>query len=141
MKKTHLKWTGGMQFIGRADSGHAIVVDAGRDHGGDDSGPRPGELTLVALGGCTGIDVVTILNKMRVPFDSLEVAIEAEAADKHPKVWTEIRVKYLIRGDVPEDKLKRAISLSREKYCSVGVILAATAKMTYDYEILPSRNP
>ena len=140
MKTAHAKWTGGMQFVGQADSGHAVVCDAGPDHGGQDSGPRPGELPLIALAGCTGIDVVTILNKMKVSFESLEIAVEAEAVDEHPKIWKEIRVKYLIRGDVPEKKLQKAISLSHEKYCSVGAILGATAKMSFDYEILPGGN-
>ena len=138
MKKAHMKWTGGMQFVGSADSGHAIVLDAGHEHGGADSGPRPGELTLLALAGCTGIDVVTILHKMKISFESLVIAVEAEAVDEHPKVWKEIRVKFSIRGNVPEKKLAKAISLSHEKYCSVGAMLGAAAKMDYAFEILPS---
>jgi putative redox protein len=135
MKKTKIKWTGGMQFVGQGESGHAVVMDAGTDHGGADSATRPGELPLLALGGCTGIDVVTILRKMKITLDSMDILIEAETASTHPKVWKEIHVKYFIRGDVPEKKLRRAITLSHEKYCSVGAVLGATAKMRFEYEV------
>jgi len=137
MKKAHVKWTGGMQFVGRADSGHAVVMDAGVDNGGEDSAARPGELPLLSLGGCTGIDVAIILNKMKVTFEAIDIQIEADPVDEHPKVFKEIRVKYIIHGDVPEKKLQKAIKLSHEKYCSVGAMLGATAKMSYEYEIIP----
>ncbi len=139
MKKARINWTGGMQFIGKADSGHAVVMDADSEHGGEDSAVRPGELSLIALGGCSGIDVIMILNKMKVPVEAFEITIEAEAAEEHPKVWTKIHVKYTITGDIPEKKLKKAIELSHDKYCSVGAILGATAKMSHEYTILPSR--
>jgi len=137
MKTAQVKWTGGLQFVGRADSGHAIVMDAGRDHGGADSGPRPSELTLIALGACTGVDIVNILNKMQVSLEFLEIRVEGKPADKNPKVWTELRVTYIVRGDVPEDKLKRAIELSHKTYCSVGAMLGVTAKMSFEHEIHP----
>jgi putative redox protein len=138
MKKAQIKWTGGMQFVGKADSGHAVVMDADGDHGGEDSAVRPGELPLIALGGCTGIDVVMILNKMKVPIEAFEIAIEAETAEEHPRVWTKIHVLYTLTGDIPESKVKKAVKLSHEKYCSVGAMLGATAKMSYEYKILPS---
>jgi putative redox protein len=141
MKKTRIKWTGGMQFVGKADSGHAVVMDASSEHGGEDSAVRAGELPLIALGGCTGIDVLMILNKMKVSVDAFAISIEAEAAEKHPKVWTKIHTTYTITGDIPEKKLKKAIELSHDKYCSVGVMLGATAKMSYEYKILPSGKP
>jgi putative redox protein len=137
MKTAGVKWAGGMRFVGLADSGHAIVMDAARENGGQDSGPRPSELTLIALAGCTGVDIVNILTKMRITFEALEIAVEAEAAADYPKVWTEIRVTYKIRGDVPEDKLRKAIKLSHEKYCSVGAMLGATARMSFAHEIVP----
>jgi len=139
MKKAHIKWTGGMQFVGRADSGHAVVMDADVDNGGEDSAARPGEFPLLGLGGCTGIDVAMILNKMKVTFEAMDIQIEADLVDEHPKVFKEIRVKYIIRGDVPEKKLQKAIDLSHEKYCSVGAMLGATAKMSFAYEILPPK--
>jgi putative redox protein len=141
MKNVQVKWTGGMQFVGKADSGHAVVMDADGDHGGEDSAVRPGELPLIALGGCTGIDVVMILNKMKVSLEAFDIAIEAEAAEEHPKVYTKIHINYTITGDIPEKKLKKAIELSHEKYCSVGAVLGATAQMSFAYKILPSAKP
>ena len=136
MKTATMKWVQGLQFVARGDSGHAVVLDAPPNVGGSDTGSRPGELTLMALGACTGIDVVSILNKMRVGFESLEVEVKGEAAPEHPKVWTEVWVKYKVKGDVPEDKLKKAIELSRDMYCSVGALFKKAAEVHYDYEIL-----
>jgi putative redox protein len=138
MKKAQIKWTGGMQFVGQADSGHAVVMDADGDNGGQNSAARPGELPLIALGGCTGIDVIMILTKMQVQIEAFEIAVEAEAAEEHPKVWTKIHVIYTLTGDIPEKKVKKAVELSHEKYCSVGAVLGATARMSYEYKILPS---
>ncbi len=136
MKTAEAKWTGGLQFVGRADSGHAIVMEAGKDNGGEDSGPRPGELPLIALAGCTGIDVIMILNKMKLAPGDLAISVEAEPVDGHPKIWKSITMHYRITGDLPEKKVKKAIELSHEKYCSVGAILGASAKIQYDYEII-----
>ena len=136
MKNATVKWVSGLQVLGNADSGHAVPMDASKELGGNDSAVRPGELTLIALGGCTGIDVVNMLRKMRVEFDSFEVDVRAEAASEHPKVWREIWVKYRIKGRVPEDKLKKAIELSSNTYCSVGAMLKKSAAVHYDYEIL-----
>ena len=141
MKTARVRWIQGMQFVGKADSGHAVVMDAGRGSGGEDSAVQPAELPLIALGGCTGIDVLIILNKMKVSVDAFEISIEAETADKHPKVWTKIHTTYTITGDIPEKKLKKAIELSHDKYCSVGVMLGATAKMSNEYKIIPSAKP
>ncbi len=136
MKEANIKWVEGFQFVGKADSGHAIVMDGGKEIGGSDSAVRPGELTLIALGGCTGIDVVNILNKMRVNLDSFEVQVRAEAVDEEPKVWKEIWIKYIVHGEVPEEKLKKAIDLSYTTYCSVGAMLKKTAKVNYEYGII-----
>ena len=131
MSVARVKWVEKLQLVGDTPSGHSIAMDGPKRVGGDDSAVRPGELTLVALGGCTGIDVITILEKMRVKFDSFEVAIDAEPAPEHPKVWTKIHVKYIF-----EAKVKKAITLSEEKYCSVSAMLKKTAEMTWDYEII-----
>jgi len=137
MKTARVKWVENLKLIGDTPSGHTIVMDGPKQVGGDDSAVRPGELTLVALGGCTGIDVITILEKMRVKFDSFEVVVSAEPAEEHPKVWTKIHVKYIFKGkNIDEAKVKKAITLSEEKYCSVSVMLRKTAQMTYDYEIM-----
>jgi putative redox protein len=139
MKTARAKWVEGMQFVGSTPSGHSIVLDANEKVGGVDSGPRAKELLLVGLGGCTGMDVVSILRKMRVPFDSFEVEIHAEEAEEHPKIWTKIEIVYRIAGDVPEDKFLKAITLSQERYCSVTAMLRGAAQITFRHEIIPSK--
>lgn len=136
MKSARIKWVEGMQFVGRAPSGHAILMDTHEGVGGSDSAVHPAELSLVSLGGCTGMDVVFILRKMRVPFDHFEVEVHAEAAKEHPKVWTRIEIVYRIIGDVPEDKLLKAINLSQERYCSISAMLGKTAEISFRYEIV-----
>lgn len=136
--KAKVRLTGGMQFVGRAGSGHAVLLDAAPDVGGEDSAPRPMELVLIGLGGCTGMDVVSILRKMRLNWERFEILLEAERAPDHPKVFTKIHLIYRIWGEVPEEKLKRAIELSLGRYCSVTAMLRRTAEITYDYEINPS---
>ncbi len=139
MKTARLKWVENLKFIGDTPSGHSIAIDGPRGVGGDDSAVRPGELTLVALGGCTAIDVVTILRKMRIEFDSFEVVVNAEPAEEHPKVWTKLHLKYIFKGkNIDESKVKKAIELSEERYCSVSAMLKKTAELTYEYEIVES---
>ncbi len=135
MTTTSTKWVQGLQFLAQGESGHGVVFDAAEKVGGSDTGTRPGEMVLMALGSCSGMDVVSILKKMRVSFDSFEVEIKGKAAEEHPKVWTEVWMKFKIKGDVPEDKFKKAIEMSRDKYCSVGALFSKTAKVHYDYEI------
>lgn len=141
MSKTTISWKGKMTFEGSSESGHTVLMDAKTEAGGDDRGPRPMEMVLVALGGCTGMDVVSILNKMRVPYERFEIDIEAERAPQHPKVYTQITVVYKIWGNVPADKFTRAVELSKEKYCSVTHMLKSTAEMKYALEINGERLP
>ena len=137
MKTARVKWVENLKFIGDAPSGHTIALDGPPEAGGDDSAVRPGELTLVALGGCTGIDVVLILKKMRVEFESFEVVVDAEPAEEVPKVWVKLNVKYIIKGkNIDESKVKKAITLSAEKYCAVSAMLGKTAEITHDFEII-----
>jgi len=136
MKEARVIWTEGMQFVGTANSNHAIVMDASSEVGGVNSGVRPGELLLIALAGCTGMDVVSILKKMRVKFDSFQIKARAESAPEYPKVYTRIELNYLISGrDIPPEKMEKAIELSQSKYCSVGAMLGKTAQISYHYEI------
>ncbi len=137
MKRARVKWVGNLKFNATTPSGHNVVMDASKEVGGDDSAARPGELTLAALGGCTGIDVVSILKKMRVDLTNLEIVIDAEPRAEHPKSWETIHVKYIFTGPgIDESKVKKAIELSEEKYCSVSAMLKPGAKLTYDYEII-----
>jgi putative redox protein len=139
MKTARVKWMEGMQFVGDAPSGHAIVMDAAQEAGGANSGARPKQLLLVGLGGCTGMDVISILRKMRVPFDSFEVEVNAEESGEHPKIWTRIELVYRVVGDVPEDKFLKAINLSQERYCAVAAMLGKTAEISVRHEILKTR--
>jgi len=125
----------GMQFQGTADSGHEVVMDASEQFGGKDSGPRPMEVLLLALAGCTGMDVISILRKKREPVQGYEVRVSAQRAEEHPKVFTEIRVEHVVSGNVKEASLARAIELSETKYCSVTAMLRPETKISTSYRV------
>jgi len=128
-----IRWTDGIQFIGRPSSGHAFVIDADRDR---NSGVGPMELLLLGLGGCSGADVVSILRKMRENVTGVEIQVRGERATTPPTVYTEIHVHYVVTGvDLKEKSVQNAIHLSESKYCGVIAMLGKTAKMTFDYEI------
>ncbi len=130
-------WRERMTFDAQTQSGHHLVLDTSKAGGGDDRGPSPMELVLVALAGCTAIDVVSILQKKREPLQGLQVVVEAVRAEKDPHVYTNIEVVYRVRGPVKPRALAHAIELSETKYCSVGAMLGKTAKITTRYEIEP----
>lgn len=138
MPSATVRFVDGMQFVGMSASGHAIVLDAPKDVGGHNTGPTPMEMVLIALGGCTGMDVVSILRKMQVQFTRFEMEIQGERAPEYPKNFTKIQIAYKIWGDVPEEKLKKAIDLSLEKYCSVSNSLKPKAEISYTYQITPA---
>jgi len=123
-------WIGTDRFLGEASSGHAIVVDAGREK----SASSPVELVLIALCGCTASDVVSILRKKREPFTRLEVSATGERATTYPQVFTSIRIKYKIWGKVAPHAIEHAVKLSEEKYCSVSAMLAKSAKIEFVIE-------
>jgi len=136
MKTARVKWVENLKFIGQAPSGHSIAMDGPVESGGENSAIKPGEMTLVALGGCTAIDVVSILKKMKVGYDSFEVVVDAEEADDYPRVWTKLHLKYIFKGkNIDESKVKKAIELSQDKYCSVSAMLRESAELTWEYEI------
>ncbi len=126
-------WTDSERFIGTASSGHAIVVDAGKDK----SGNGPMELVLIGLCSCTATDIVSILQKKRQPFTAVEVRAEGDRASEPPMVYTNIKVHYRVKGNVDRKAVEDAVRLSEEKYCSVSLMLQKTAKVTYDIEIEP----
>lgn len=135
--KAHGRWTEGMRFIGAGWSGHELVMDAAGESGGEDSGARPMELLLVALTGCTGMDVVSLLRKMRVPFSGLELNVSADKSEEHPSVFTTIRLEYVVRGpDLDADKVNRAVELSMERYCSVSAMLRKACPLEYSVRII-----
>lgn len=136
MKEALVTFTGGMSFSGRTGSGHDVMMDAREEVGGENKGPRPTELLLAALGGCTGMDVVSILRKMRVDIDRFEMALEADEGDEHPKAFATFRMVYRLWGqDIPEDKYRRAVELSQTTYCSVSALYKKGASVTYRLEL------
>ena len=127
----------GMAFHGTADSGFSIKMDARQSAGGDDDGFRPLELLLVGLGGCTSMDVVSILRKKRQDVSGFEVQLHADQAKEHPHVFTDITINYVIRGRGIDPKaVERAIELSATKYCSAQAMLDKAAAITSSYEII-----
>ncbi len=135
--ETKVVWNGKMKFTGNTPSNFSIVMDASLDHGGEDQGPRPMELVLVALGGCTGMDVISILQKMKEKVENFEIKISAERAEEHPKVYKKVHLEYIFKGEnLKEENIKKAIELSQTKYCSVSAILKGTAEVTYSWKIL-----
>ena len=134
--KARIKLADGMTFVAESGSGHAVVVDAAPDVGGRDLGPRPMELVLMGAGACTAIDVMHILRKSRQAVTDCVVELEAERAAEEPKVFTRIRMRYVVTGKaLAAAQVERAIKLSKEKYCSATIMLAKTAEIDFDFEV------
>jgi len=131
--KMNVQWKGNMAFEGKGESGHALLLDAGPQVGGQDQGPRPMETLLSALGGCTGMDVVSILKKMRQNIESFDMEISGERAEEHPKRFTKIHIHYVLTGELSEEKVRKAINLTQDTYCSVSKSLSSD--VTYSFEI------
>lgn len=124
------KWLENMSFESEIN-GHKIIIDAKEEVGGQDKGPRPKPLMLAALGGCTAMDVISILKKMRVEVKNLNVIVEGELTEEHPKHFRKMHVTYEIEGkDLPLDKIKKAVSLSEERYCGVSVVYRKALELT-----------
>ena len=130
-------WAGGMRFVNTSASGHAVVTDAPADKGGGGTAPSPMELVILGLIGCTGVDVVSILQKMRQPVVSCEVQATSERAEDHPLVYTRIHLVYILRGDLDPKKVQRAVDLSEKTFCSVSAMLRGTAKITSEVRLNP----
>ena len=138
MAKQEIKvnWLKNMAF--EADiNGHKITLDAAEQVGGENRGPRPKPLLMVGLAGCTGMDVVSILKKMRVEVDDFNVRIEGDVSDEHPKQFTQMHVIYEFKGkDLPLEKLQKAVSLSEERYCGVSAMFKKAIELTSEIKIL-----
>src|SRR3972149_10647742 len=137
MMKVRVKWIGNAGFLGVTESGHAFVMDGAPEGGGRNLGPRPMETVLAGTGGCTAYDVVVILKKSKQQVTGCEVQLQAERAETDPKVFTRIRMHFVLRGrDLKPSVVESAIKLSHGKYCSASAMLGKTAAVTYDYEIV-----
>ncbi len=132
----NVKWSGGMRFVANDDKGHSIVIDSSKEGGGEGSAFTPMQLLLVALGSCTGMDVVNILPKQRQKLTGFEIVVSGERVAEHPRVYGKVHVEYRLKGENLKDKaLRTAIQLSEDKYCSVGATIGKTAKISHSYSI------
>jgi putative redox protein len=135
--KARIKLSEGVTFVAESGSGHAVVVDGSPDVGGRNIGARPMELVLMGAGACSAIDVVLILRKARQAIDDCVVELEAERAASDPRVFTRIRMHYIVTGKgLNPAQVERAIRLSKDKYCSASAMLAKTAEISADFEIV-----
>ncbi len=138
--KAVVRRIGGVAMVGKADSGHWVPMDGPEDVGGFTGGSRPLELFLIGLGGCTGMDVLSILAKKRVKLDDFEIQLEADRADEHPKVFTAVRLVFHFYGDdLRLEELQSAVDLSEQKYCSASAMLRSTCPVDVRIEIHPPR--
>ncbi len=126
----------GMQFESRV-SGHKVLMDAGPPDGGLDSAPSPKKLMLASLAGCTGIDIVSILNKMKVPFSDFSIRVEAELSEDHPRIYNKVKLVYSIRlAEHDKVKMEKAVLLSQDKYCGVSAMFKAFAELRWSVHYL-----
>ena len=137
MKEAKVTLGDGMQFSAIAGSGHTVVMDADTKSGGMEKGSRPIELLLMAFGGCSGMDVISVLRKKKEKGSQFEMNVNGEQAESYPHKYTSIHIEYVVTGkDISEDAVKRAIDLSLDKYCAVGATLSGTAKITHSYKVI-----
>lgn len=138
MVKAHVLLNKNMEFQGTSDSGYQITMDADEASGGANKGFRPMELLLVGFGGCSGMDVISILRKKRQDVTGLEMNIQGEKTEDYPKVYKEVTIEYVVKGrGIQAEAVERAIELSLGKYCSVGATLAKSGRITHSYRIIP----
>jgi len=129
-------WQSGMNFDAEV-GGHHIVMDAAPEFGGQEKGPRPKPLILASLGGCTGMDVVSLLKKMRVDYEGFRIIANGEPSPEHPMIYTSVHLVYEFKGnDLPLDKVKKAVELSQERYCPVSAMLRKSANLTYEIKVI-----
>lgn len=135
--KATINWTGNASFKATSGSGHTVQLDGPPDHGGRDLGPRPMEMVLMGLGGCSSFDVMSILQKSRQQVTDCRAELEAQRADTVPAVFTAIHLHFVVTGhQLKENLVKRAVSLSAEKYCSASIMLEqAGVQITHSFEI------
>jgi putative redox protein len=128
-----VSWVDGALFVAEAGSGHTFTMDGSPDVGGRNLGARPMEVMLIGMGGCTAIDVVSMLKKQRQDIEGVEVSLVGERATEHPMVYTEVKLVYTVRGrKLSKALVERAVSLSDEKYCSATAMFKKSAKVTHE---------
>lgn len=136
--KATVKWVDGVSFAAESETGHSVVMDGPPDLGGRNLGPRPMEMLLMGMGGCASFDVMSMLKKARQDVVGCVAELDAERADAVPAVFTKIHLKFIVSGrKLKEAQVKRAVSLSAEKYCSASIMMeAAGVAVTHSYELV-----
>lgn len=133
---TKIKWTGSMSWETEL-FGHKLILDASEENGGENKGTRPKILMLTALAGCTGMDVVSILKKMRVEVEDIQIFVEGDLTEEHPKYYEKMHVIYEFKGkNLPMDKLEKAVSLSEERYCGVSALYKKAIPVTTEIRVV-----
>lgn len=134
--QAQLRWNGKMGFVGISGTNHAVVMDVRKENGGDGAAPTPMEYVLMALGGCSGVDVAEILRKKRQKVNDFQILLEGERAEEHPRVLTKVQLTYVFEGEgLTLKPLEDAVRLSLEKYCSVAGMVGRTADIQWKVEI------
>jgi putative redox protein len=132
-----IKWDGEMRFTAENENGASVTMETGVAYGGSGKYPTPMDMLVMGLGGCGGMDMVSILEKMRVTVKSLEVDIQTKRRTEPPTYFEEMHILYTVSGDgLTEDNARRAAELSSEKYCSVSIMLREKARITYDVKVV-----
>lgn len=135
--KSELIWQEGLRFVGITESNHAIVLDSKKEVGGFESAPSPMELLSISLLGCTAMDVISILKKMRENVQEFKLFFEGQRSEEHPKIFTHIKIIYQFKGrNLNPENLKKAVQLSQEKYCSVSNMLKKSSQIEYEIKII-----
>ncbi|MEW5936926.1 MAG: OsmC family protein [Candidatus Thermoplasmatota archaeon] len=135
--KATVKWIDGLSFIGRTETHHSVPMDTTIESGGMNSGAMPMELLLLALGGCMGMELVSILEKKRAKLDDFWVELEAERTDLYPRTFSTVRMRYVFVGkEIDRERVRKAVEISAEKYCSVGAMLRGSVTIEHDIKIL-----
>lgn len=137
MTTARVKWVDGFQFVGESGSGHAMVMDAPSGSGSANTGMTPMEMLLVAVGGCSGMDIASVLKKKKLDVKDIEISVTGEKAEDYPQKYTSITLEFIVTGsNLPDTSVKKAIDLSMDKYCSVKATLEGSAKFDYSYKII-----
>jgi putative redox protein len=137
MLSAKVTYVNGLQFVGESSSHHAIVLDGDSSVGGHNSGLRPMELLLIGIGGCSGMDIISILKKKKQDVTALEINVNGVQAADYPKKFNDIAIEFVVKGrNISEEAVKRAIDLSMNKYCSVKATIEGPAAITFSYRII-----
>jgi len=136
MDEVKFTYRGGLQFAAKTGSGHEVIMDGDPAYGGENRGPRPMELVLVGLGGCSGMDVASILKKKKMDVTAIDISVKGERAPDYPKKYTDVEIEFTVKGkNLAKEAVEKAVELSMNKYCSVKATIEGVAKVKWSYKI------